>query len=419
MVETAQPIQVEEVFDFDEEEFARLSSMIVSEQPASDITPDNPIISEQDHTAYMNKFGWDLSTFESISDDSIKVTITKLYHDLAELQLSYLPSPQIIVKALTTWIKSDYFNNYLFYVSKFPIFFKAFEESYKDRWDLIGDGQYLAILAYYPTLTITDSQDRQHEVIDLYGGVINNGYVIQTCYCRATVTRTEANSQYWHSHGFRDNSNWGATHLARVCLGSSELIFITNEIKTGNSNCDAMIELLVMMLQNYFSYENSDGNPTMRLANIGKYGTYNHSSISETAFIKELRLYLRNNKLATIPGVGIIIVNDQYELSISSITQQFIDILMSFETVPKCKYNSDSNSYYTEVVVEKRNYSKNEIKFFKFRGVDIIGKTIEDIQPVEQVQFINVIHPTTMLEITDLLNNIFKQHNKVFYGKEQ
>lgn len=210
------------------------------------------------------------------------------------------------------------------------------KEVFGERCEVIED-KGLIIMIHFPEITITNSNDRKHEIKDLF--VKFRVYDIfpeqdSKCSigiqgCRTTLSLAEWNSDYGHSH----LSGTCFCNFNGFCLGTSDFKIVIENLKLSLSRDDWY--LLFYSLENYVNWESLEGGPYRKIKDI----TLGNVVTSEKALEEEvLRLlpeipsdcfefnegvslisnhpslfnyYNENSKIKTITTVDSQIVNSQ------------------------------------------------------------------------------------------------------------
>lgn len=179
-------------------------------------------------------------------------------------------------------LKSDlYINLKLACNEVYPDKYELKIENGVDKDDYIDFAEYflyakkntfnLKLTIYFPEVIVTNRDLLQHTIKDLYFIMVfnkqGNNWNLSFKGKRSTYSINEINSNYNHSHlmhlninninEWKDEKSW--------CLGASELV----NYKTLYNPTKDNLQMLLLLLPNYISYESIEGRPYKYIKNIG------------------------------------------------------------------------------------------------------------------------------------------------------
>jgi len=387
-----------ESYDIEVAELERLSAMLNTSETKQESVETKQEEHEEkttiDNNILLTNAGWSL---DNINASNRSIQLTEIFENLKTIATKHIPEFEVIKKYIQTACFGEQFN---LIVKKLHVFIENLDAMYPDRWDIISSDNLIAMLVYFPKLTIVNTAGNTHEMLDLYGGVTIHNSDLCFKYLRATLKQFEVNSSYQFSHGW---NNSYPHNLNDTCLGSEPIPNIVAETKLSNKNVDSNIAMLVMLVESYFATENTSGT-IQKLANIGKNGSYQTQYITNNTVVRDLLYYLKN--IRKIPGLSL--DSDlKVKCNVSNTAFQE-EVLMKIASIPKCYFNSSTNQYYNSEDTNFKKSSGIENKhLLTFRHTNIIGKVIDDIDDNIPITHNTIaIHPSILEQVQQLLNQI-------------
>ena len=153
----------------------------------------------------------------------------------------------------------------------YEIFQNFFGEQFVDLQYNSGGGPY-AIMVWWPTVTVTNDNNRSIVIKDLYAKIVvtsegripyeNRGFQLN----RTTFSNDQWLSEYSHSHIPRI-SRFGVPNFANPCLGTGPINNTIVDLK--NSYEEAVWMLFCQELSLYVTVESLRGGPYIRMESIG------------------------------------------------------------------------------------------------------------------------------------------------------
>lgn len=191
----------------------------------------------------------------------------------------------------------------------------------------------LECIIHYPVVNIQNRNKLKHKIRDLYVKIafpLNNANaIIDLNGTRATISKTEYDARYAHSHLPRGSYQ----RFNNFCTGSSEMgCCIQKEFITTNKSS---IYQFLFLLQSYLEYESIEGIPHVRMENCQNLTDIDQIRI-EDKHLKELlevKLPIKlNNKLKIVNTEEIeLLLADRCNYVVTKIDGKYYSILDSYQ----------------------------------------------------------------------------------------
>jgi len=260
------------------------------------------------------------------------------------------------------------------------------EDLYPDRWDW---NEVDEIIVHFPKITITNSKNERHEIRDLYTRIkyshVNKTFNSNISGARFSVTSTEMNSKYSHSH-LPSISRTSIGSFKGFCLGSSTLNYLLSDLSTTpmteSSLEDLKLKFMLSMMEveNYLHWESIEGGPYNYMANISsgelRSMRSNHAMDYAELIMRhaiwgriQTRLYTPRMKF-NHKGLLEVLNNDAFLVEVSSQCED--EHLVYRDGTGKFFTTQDSSDNLPVGRIESSSHKLN------FRGVEIRPKIIEE-----------------------------------------
>lgn len=296
------------------------------------------------------------------------------------------------------------------------------EDSVKEYIYTTLYGCDLAILIYYPEITIKNEYDESHTIRGMYVKlpIAPNGCLMgHPRFGRSILTKAELISGYVHSHMNGSSTRMGLD----VCFGSGP---IRSTISALNARCDPERWMLfAVQLTSFLQTESIHGGPYRRIANISKdYGAITirnlenwpyelHNVLRSNLKIPSLRRFWRDTFKKFLSGLldrvveGKIIkigfngnsfaICDTFPRIVLNISNYFIEWVNSMDDVQLAE--TVARFSYAHHILERGNITSSIVRVYnseiqqrqldilqrelicKFKGKDIYAQIIEDDSP--------------------------------------
>lgn len=338
---------------------------------------------------------------------------------------------------------------------------KALNNFYPNRWDIdiefiydyfnteSDDDKIVALVKgitiYYPNITISNKDNKQHNIKDLFVSLkfeLNKKdkknkkvNIIGIFGRRATLTYEEVCSNYAHSHlnpsvehyFETNNKNFFRNTITRFCTGSGEINILLADYNCNDFNEDRF-NLILVQLMTLVSWESIEGTPYRYINNIkirlnSSTPTQIKLNNSYSNIIKYIRDNFSNNRLLP-EDLKFIIKNSKVELDENTFNK-FILRLSDCNSIVKNNFicfESDGKYYMHNSV------KPSEIKYYKhteqnpiiFRGQDFPFTIIypEEIKEEEIEKSLILFKPAVLKlkkEIEDEINEKIIRNNIIRY----
>ena len=150
---------------------------------------------------------------------------------------------------------------------------RLLQQVYPDAWDE-GEqtGDLIPFYIHFPHIHITNSQNREHDIYDLYLRLqvyVNTGRFYDVQGNRATYNQAEFESKYAHSHLSSSVANSGA--WGGFCMGAEEIVHDMNELQENSfEGKENLFEAFLFQLEIFLQWESLEGGPYHRMENISR-----------------------------------------------------------------------------------------------------------------------------------------------------
>lgn len=171
------------------------------------------------------------------------------------------------------------------------------------------------VLIHFPKVTISNSENKSHEIIDLYMSIIIDPEGKIRDYPRlnrSTYTKGEVDYEYRHSHaGSTVDSTINSdldkySHFKNICLGSGPISNVLSIML--NEFSEVSFTLFLELLDKYLVWESIEGTPYQYIRNINSSGEgsevvvgidkyFNGSGERKISNVFIIERLIRNNKI--------------------------------------------------------------------------------------------------------------------------
>lgn len=277
--------------------------------------------------------------------------------------------------------------------------FKSYFQKLRDRnFDL-------ELIIHFPETIVTNRDFIKHTIKDLYFIIkfikTGNSYDLKFTGKRSTYSINEIVSGYNHSHlpstNLRTINNW--KFGTEWCLGASELTNYKNIVNTSKEN----LQMLLLLIPNYISYESIEGRPYKYLKDVG---------ISKTGLEKVHLLYIERLYKSYKKKLNIKL-NNNLEISNFEEFEDSIDINQNDYEDSFFAYKI--NNVYYPVTQEIHNFKNLDNKFlFNFNGKPIYSKVENKITNIKSKKY---AHPAITRYFAKRISKEIKELYHRRYGE--
>tara|TARA_R110000751_G_scaffold137248_3_gene240628 strand:- start:821 stop:2020 length:1200 start_codon:yes stop_codon:yes gene_type:complete len=247
-----------------------------------------------------------------------------------------------------------------------------------DNWDINSSNPISAnqLIIHYPKLTITNSEESEHEILDLYVQLPLNDLLIPTEGLRGyrgTYTLSEYETRYRHSH----LSTGINPYASSFCLGSND--FSRQFWSLVGDEQDTFWEDLQMVLVGihlYVGWESIEGGPYTQIKNIARR---NRGSLRAR--------YMDANSL-----------NIVYDTWIETYGNGISDMVSLSRESGKQLFTSDTDKIGASLVDIVRDMDESYINIVFENGLEIPLTSVNDIETEEQIESLLKEHTEGFIE---------------------
>ncbi len=385
---------------------------------------------------------WEETIYKNLT--TLKETFDDFYGE--RWSFSFIPTNNIPDKHIIEGKYHTWYNNSL----KVPL---STPSIYSNAASLASISLTLVIKIYFPEIKIRNRNKAEHTIKDLFVFLVLDpfkGFVpfIQLFGYRTTYSLDEALNNYVHSHLSgktfdNDNCNQAASHF---CLGSGSIIDALSRMRQAPTRRN--IEIFIMELETYVSWESLEGGPYMRFERIStsgrSYSSYPFSRLPELytgltsnypfprtttldgktvytevrnrkdliyILFKELRDKICSNNYFSAPGI--FMFDSEFSSKIENIIKEKCPTFYDRNLVTKDTRQVDSYFLKPDVVgtVEADSKIKNLLRkkyYIRLRNKQFFIQVIKKKKEVEEVSFF--LNPK-------LINNVQFRMSKIISYK--